>query len=227
MKLYNYILKLWNDHPYRIILAIVSLALAIMIGFYLNGPNTAEDDLGGPAQFGQFGDYIGGLLNPVFGFLTVLLLIGTSMHSRRELDVSRQEYNRKQLEDAIRKACDNHLYILNTPVRHGFTFSISEVQSKSIKEYMENHAAFSIHLMQALALNWRNGQKPHDEHFLFEKLDSNVKRLTQLVSDLLKLTHVDSLKSFWIAEAKDRIDDCWLIGVLTDEEVSALIGTLD
>lgn len=55
----------------------VSISLITLIALYLSSPNVVTRSLGGPEEFGQFGDMIGGVLNPIFGFLTVILLIQT------------------------------------------------------------------------------------------------------------------------------------------------------
>lgn len=46
---------------------------------------------GDQAIWGQFGDYIGGTLNPIFSFLTVILLIATVTLQNRQLRLSRME----------------------------------------------------------------------------------------------------------------------------------------
>jgi uncharacterized membrane protein len=45
---------------------------------------------GDPQHWGQLGDYIGGLLNPVFGFLSVFALLVTLVLQSRELRMSRE-----------------------------------------------------------------------------------------------------------------------------------------
>lgn len=60
--------------PHPIIFSAIG-ALFVLLTFYLNGSKVNYEELGTPAQFGQLGDFIGGILNPIFGFITLLMLV--------------------------------------------------------------------------------------------------------------------------------------------------------
>jgi uncharacterized membrane protein len=51
-------------------------------------------------RWGTFGDYVGGVLNPFFGLLTILALLLTIVLQNRQLEISKQELmaSRKELE---------------------------------------------------------------------------------------------------------------------------------
>ena len=51
-----------------------------------------------PAGWGQMGDYFGGMLNPVFGFLTILAIVITLIQQSRELKLSREELELSRTE---------------------------------------------------------------------------------------------------------------------------------
>lgn len=71
-------------------LAIVGGMVAlIVVGFYLLWFASAPSD--DPQHWGQFGDYVGGLLNPTFSFLALLALLATLGLQMRELRHSVQE----------------------------------------------------------------------------------------------------------------------------------------
>jgi len=86
----NNITKMKNtttlDHFYNwvkllILLAVIALSSVTFIYFYnFNGA------IGDQTLFAQFGDFIGGVLNPIFSFLTVLLLVGSLILQRQELN---------------------------------------------------------------------------------------------------------------------------------------------
>lgn len=68
------------------VMAIVALIAITSVGtilglyfFHFNG------DWGDQEKFAQFGDFLGGVLNPIFSLLTVALLIGSLYFQRREL----------------------------------------------------------------------------------------------------------------------------------------------
>jgi hypothetical protein len=59
-------------HPFRFgVAAIVSLLSMLFLNF------RKADISSGVAEWGQFGDYIGGLLNPLFGLISVVLIAAT------------------------------------------------------------------------------------------------------------------------------------------------------
>ena len=64
----------------------VVLGILIVISVYTY--QFQHGSLGDTASFGAFGDYIGGLLNPILGFATVLLLIYSIRIQMRELSKS-------------------------------------------------------------------------------------------------------------------------------------------
>jgi hypothetical protein len=71
-------------------LAIIGGTVAlIVVGFYLLWFASAPSD--DPQHWGQFGDYVGGLLNPTFSFLALLALLATLGLQMRELRHSVQE----------------------------------------------------------------------------------------------------------------------------------------
>lgn len=46
------------------------------------------------SRFGQFGDFMGGILNPIFMFLTLIALIITIVLQRKEFKLARKEYSK-------------------------------------------------------------------------------------------------------------------------------------
>lgn len=97
-------------------LAIFGLYKIVASAFhYFNEPLSYFD----PERLGQLGDFLGGTLNPIFGFATVCLLLWSVFIQRKELSLTREElkasavalteqvklatdaYNRKQLDEIL------------------------------------------------------------------------------------------------------------------------------
>lgn len=81
-----------SDNAERIlvgVLAVAALAALVVGGFYIAFFRSVpvSDD---PASWGQLGDYLGGVLNPVFGFLSVFALLVALVLQTRELKLSRE-----------------------------------------------------------------------------------------------------------------------------------------
>ncbi len=87
-------------------IAILLGTVGVMISFYLNA-NLDYEDAGTPAQYGQLGDYFGGLLNPVFGFITILILLHTwRIEINKSIGDSAQRY-RGELYEYLQKSIDS------------------------------------------------------------------------------------------------------------------------
>lgn len=69
---------------------IAAIALLLVIGVYIY---QFDLPLGDTDKFGTFGDYFGGTLNPIFGFLTFIGLLLTIWLQQKSLEVQRKELN--------------------------------------------------------------------------------------------------------------------------------------
>jgi hypothetical protein len=75
-----------------------SISLSLIAFYYFNFGYRLEMGFGNQADFGAFGDFLGGVLNPILGFATVGLLIWSLKMQRDELSLSRQELALTRLE---------------------------------------------------------------------------------------------------------------------------------
>lgn len=92
----NYRTRSWDqwlsDHLVLVLLVILGVALIVVVvafgvyATYFPGPIESEHD-----RWGQFGDFIGGTLNPILGFLSLLALLMTLAIQNRELSISSKE----------------------------------------------------------------------------------------------------------------------------------------
>jgi hypothetical protein len=90
-------------------LALVGIIIWRALYIYLN---QFPGDYGDQAAFGAFGDYVGGLLNPVLSFFAVGLLIYSVIIQRKELALTRMELARTTIE--LSKSNETHMENLNT-----------------------------------------------------------------------------------------------------------------
>ncbi|MCG9754999.1 hypothetical protein L1D40_07160 [Shewanella insulae] len=77
-----------KDFSFKWLIILLALLGACILALYFSNFNGSW---GNQADFGAFGDYVGGVLNPVLGFATVGLLIWSLKMQREELSLSRQE----------------------------------------------------------------------------------------------------------------------------------------
>lgn len=74
------------------------LAYGIYFGFI------RKEESGGPDTWGQFGDFLGGLLNPVVGAVTIILLVRTLTAQLHAVDMQRQELKLQRDELKLQRA---------------------------------------------------------------------------------------------------------------------------
>lgn len=103
-----------------------------------------------PERLGQLGDFLGGTLNPIFGFATVCLLLWSVFIQRKELLLTKEElkrsaaalenqfnlatdeYNRKSLEAEIIENNNKYIQLLDTNFNAILVTSIYEDGTRSI-----------------------------------------------------------------------------------------------
>lgn len=76
-------------------LLVLGVLAAYTLNFTLRGGQNLSAD---PAAWGQFGDYFGGLLNPIFGFLAFLGVLWTLHLQTIQLNVARQQGELEELQ---------------------------------------------------------------------------------------------------------------------------------
>ena len=80
-----------------------ALATWVVYGFYIYnfGPGQWFKPSPNPADWGVFGDYVGGLLNPLFSFLAFIGVIITVVLQAKQLDVVREQANFEEIQRVL------------------------------------------------------------------------------------------------------------------------------
>lgn len=76
--------------------------VAAVVAVFAYGFTFRNLSIGDPAAWGQFGDYFGGVINPIVGMITVVLVIITLSTTRREAAEQRKQFQ-LQLDDFKRQ----------------------------------------------------------------------------------------------------------------------------
>jgi uncharacterized membrane protein len=99
-KVRNGLAEVLSDNAERILVGVLALAVvaALVVGGWYAIFFWGEPASGDPASWGQLGDYLGGVLNPVFGFLSVFALLVALVLQTRELKLSRESLKFSQEE---------------------------------------------------------------------------------------------------------------------------------
>lgn len=105
-----------------VIFTFVVLVLYVAVFMYKTYVNAYGTIPGYPFSqetLGQFGDYYGGIMNPMFGFLSVCLLIFTALQSRKELELSKRGHYLKQLEDTLDRVIQERVEYYQKSIARG------------------------------------------------------------------------------------------------------------
>lgn len=80
-----------------------TLPALVVYGFYIYnfGPGQWLKLSHDPADWGVFGDYVGGLLNPLFSFLAFIGVIITVVLQAKQLDVVREQANFEEIQRVL------------------------------------------------------------------------------------------------------------------------------
>jgi hypothetical protein len=136
---YSCIVYFSKRHSRNIFILFAIGVLLILIATYVRSPYIDVARLGDQSIFGQFGDYLGGTLNPIFGFLTVILFI----ESLKEQRISNQQNASKQDTKAAVKASKNEISKL---------LDEAVIRSRDIED---NHSIVSVYNSQSIG--WGKG----------------------------------------------------------------------
>lgn len=86
---------------YLLIGCIVTIVVVAVVGTLGVYQSKFNGELGNQELFGQFGDYLGGVLNPILGCATVVLLIASLKYQMNELALTRKELKKTTEEAAL------------------------------------------------------------------------------------------------------------------------------
>lgn len=93
-------------HPFYLgIAAIATLLTAFVLNF------RKFDISNSVAEWGQFGDYLGGILNPIFGLISVVIIAATlqsQVRAARKQEFDHQFFSLLNLYDSVLQSIDRH-----------------------------------------------------------------------------------------------------------------------
>lgn len=230
-----------------IVLAAFGLYQIVTSAFhYFNEPLSYFD----PERLGQLGDFLGGTLNPIFGFATVCLLLWSVFIQKRELKesvatlksqvkLSTNEYNRKQLDELFNRKTQEYINLRNlsfTPI-----IIIKATDSEENKEYLfstiEELIASERVRSPTLGSFTPNNMKDIIEpsvisHELIQRRNTFLyfkeitKEIINIQIELLKITNIHSIKDHIKNQASEKARDAGRIHILDQMDVLDIIKNI-
>lgn len=122
---------------------IIGLAFGIVVAVYVYVFNTQFNSvIGGAGEWGQFGDYVGGLLNPALSALALVILAGSLNANVKALKQNKEILNAtKQELELTRKQIENSNSLLDKQ-EEALTMQIQAVQGGAHAERLGKYAEF-------------------------------------------------------------------------------------
>jgi hypothetical protein len=97
---------------YLAYLGVSGIAFFVVLGSYLfrfwDSP-----DLRSPTGWGVFGDYAGGILNPAFSLITIILVLHSLVHNEIVIDEARESASKDQEHSSLVAILQAHAALLN------------------------------------------------------------------------------------------------------------------
>lgn len=114
-------------------------------------------------QWGAFGDFIGGTLNPIFAFLSFICLLMTIVLQNTELKETRKEFTR------VANANEQQLSLISNQQQKDDTYKvIQKVTERLNKNYNENRFKEKTLSLHKIILGGADYNKNLDFKFLYE-----------------------------------------------------------
>lgn len=177
-----------KEHKNIILIGLFILLPLVPIGFYFayfhENPISKSSEI-----WGQFGDYMGGVINPIFGFISVILLLYTIRQQqealslqRDELQATREELARSaKAQEASEKALNEQANIFKQQQFEQTFFSMFNQLAKIATDLLHNNIYNNITII--LYNYCYNGQIEIDRiNYEFNSINTNRKNASRLLS---------------------------------------------
>ncbi|OEO23698.1 hypothetical protein AX279_21525 [Pseudomonas sp. J237] len=181
-----------NKSTNRIIIFLLIIFSTVIGSYILNF--YSFDISSKPENWGQLGDYIGGILNPALSFTTVIILIATIKIQGKQLDSSREELalTREELRQTARAATKQAEHFERESKLKEHLVLIEKLASRINRNFNENKLDGERSLHGFVTANSTNIPSDYIHtvlHYYNNEQGSKTKRTVSWVeSDLIRLS---------------------------------------
>ena len=150
------------------LIALISVTVSYVYHFYYELNFSLSND---PAVWGQLGDYIGGILNPLLSFVSIVLLIKSlTLQNQANKDLKDEIENTKRTEKI--RAFESQLFNMIDSQRQAFeSFNIQIKNGKKTQKIISSEAV--VHIEDEIErLRDEGGDNAHIKSFI-ESIDTS------------------------------------------------------
>lgn len=242
--------KLGYGLKYTLAIVIAILAICALCFIFINITTHFAQPLlpmFDPERLGQLGDFLGGTLNPIFGFSTVCLLLWSVFIQRKELrettaalnqqnSILLSEQARLELTPILNKYYEN----FNETFNQRFALPEKPSSSEIIYVLLSSRKDFSLKFFYDISLeteemttflyekhmdhDWRkvNYFTPIWERL--DKLKTVTKDIHQLTIDYIHVAQLRSIEKEWFMKYQTILEKSLAIGSINEEEKELMLG---
>ncbi|WP_162898201.1 putative phage abortive infection protein [Acinetobacter sp. WCHAc010034] len=166
-------------------------------------------------DWGTFGDFIGGTLNPIIGFISILLLFATWRLTRKTLNFTKEELNNsnqllriqqfdaifwgllehlKKIEDSLYEKNSDHILIIDEVYSKIFCYSLDESLYKKRQKILSN-AQISQYFILLYQIFKNIDEKISKDDFKLKKSYSNILR-ANVSTKILQILVINCYENF-------------------------------
>lgn len=220
-------------------LLLAALGLGWLICLYLRSPLVIHQEWGGPEQFGQFGDMIGGILNPILTFITICILIYNSYTQDKSNKHERNKYETMLIDKIIdekkhelqKLVTQKFIKFENKESGEFFKFNLSELDRN---KNMNKNLSYVDGLVNKIKIRNKEAGKYTD--FQSEELEnaSILYDARNLLAEICKLTNIltKTETSFYFTKQSrtsltDTIRENLHMGIIQDIEFFHFLREID
>lgn len=156
-------------------IGLVLLMFIILLGMYVF--NFKDNPSGQPEDFGTFGDYIGGVLNPFIAFLALLELWQTN---KKQVEMFQSQIDKEKIKDAEREQQDDFNRKFDS-----YKEITAQITSQILYPHIANGPVVEGKAALAKWIEILSSEKAEDDGFIADKLSHLLRRL-------LKFNRIDS-----------------------------------
>jgi len=160
--------------------------------------------------WGQFGDFIGGMLNPGFSFLALMALLITVYQNQKELEETRKEvkksaealkqqalhFERKEKTDEIVRLIENLQVDINSILEHELTLAVNGKNKKTIKESI-NQILSGRSAEEVSFLPHAKTPLPERPYYIYIQLSGRLVELSEYLMEYAATTKSEKLPKYF------------------------------
>lgn len=203
-----------------------------------------------PERLGQLGDFLGGTINPIVGFLSIVLLFISISIQRKELKKTSEALEnqlkqtqensaRNQLTEILNKEYERYDSLFSERFKHvnekgklayrklkGFE-TFKEIVSNDVGNDFSEELNSEFQIFNPLINPNEDYQKDIGAAYLIKiKIENSIRSLEKVTTEILNACDVESVETYWFMRFFDAMVECEGAGIISREQQESLVNNM-